>query len=75
MHRFKSSDWLKGHMTWTVSDNVHVRKLIHVCVFFFFFFFFFYYFPDSLEAVTARKPTFPDFTVRYGLKTISKWGV
>ena len=32
IHRFMSSDWLKeGHMTWISFDNVHVRKLIHVC--------------------------------------------
>ena len=32
IHRFESSDWLKeGHMTWISFDNVHVRKLIHVC--------------------------------------------
>ena len=33
IHRCKSSDWLKGHMTWIIFDNVHVWKLIHVCYF------------------------------------------
>ena len=34
VHRFKLSDWLKeGHLTWTIFDDVHVWKLIHVCYF------------------------------------------
>ena len=59
IHRFKSSDWLKGHMAWISFDNVHVGKLT-VCVSF-------YFFPLTLgEAVTAAE--FETFTVRNILK-------
>ena len=33
IHIFKSSDWLKGHMTWIIFNNVHGWKLIHVLYF------------------------------------------
>ena len=69
IHRFKSSDWLKeGLMTWSIFDNLHVWKLIHVCQF-----------SQSLEeAVTAaefgtRQPSFQ--ILRFGTDEKSMNGV
>ena len=62
IHRFKLSDWLKeGHMTWISFDNVHGRKLIHVC-------YRLYYSLTLGEAITAAK--FRTFMVWYGLQNL-----
>ena len=67
IHRFKLSDWLKGHMTWIILDIVHVGKLIHGC--------YFYYSPDSRRSchscrIWSSIAYFPDFMVWYGLENL-----
>ena len=82
IHRFKSPDWLKeGHMTWISFDNVHVRKLIHVCYTLseatlskygqFIYLFIYLLFTISMtlgEAVTAAE--FGTFMVQYGQQNL-----
>ena len=72
IHRFKSSDWLRGgHMTWIIFNNVNVWKLIHVC-------YSKYYFPNSQRSCHSCRlwnsiAYFPDFTVSTDWKNLMNW--
>ena len=66
IHRFKLSDWLKGHMAWIIFGNVHGWTLIHV------FYFLFTRLSRSCHScrIWNQIAFFPDFTVQYGLKNL-----